>query len=651
MIDKNKVNTRKRLRQLLIASFSIIASTASAQDYDALFQKYSKEQAIFTNIDEQLTIKSEGKMLVAYSDVAKEKMMIGTLASGIYNSEYLFDSYFHKLESHDEQALIPFKNGYKKVLDPVVKTITDDDDDVFYDDSKEMEISFSGLVPKSLMKVNYTVSHTDLHMLPSFYFQENLPVVKSTFKVTAPKDVNLKFVIKGLWASRIKQTKEENKNSITYIFTAEDLPAFKHYADVPSMSWHALHIIPIITSYTLPHQPATEMLSDPDHLYKYLYGFIKNVNLNGDDNIGKCVATITANDKNPREKAMHIYQWVQQNMHYVAFEDSLEGFVPRHPADIYTRKFGDCKDMASIITAMCRKAGIDAYLTWIGTRSKPYTNEETPVPMVDNHMICTIHLGDEWIFMDGTHPLIPFGVAPSGLQGKEAMVAIDENKYKIIKVPESPAANNIISDSTFLSVNERQAAGKVYMDFHGYPSWDIQIQMMYKKNKDVENWVRELTLKGSNKYVQNSYQFTKSDTGNKDCRITADFKIDDYVQKIDKEYYINMNVDRYMEQSNIDTEGRNIGVFYKYDNTVKEVVVLTIPAGYRVSYLPKETAGTLKGCFDYKIQYTATDKVVTLIKEFDLTSMSIAPEQFVQYNKIVDDLNKQYKESIVLKAD
>ena len=63
---------------------------------------------------------------------------------------------------------------------------------------------------------------------------------------------------------------------------------------------------------------------------------------------------------------------------YVAFEDGMGGFVPREAGLVCSRRFGDCKDMASILTAMNRAAGIPAYFTWLGTRDLPYTFSGTP---------------------------------------------------------------------------------------------------------------------------------------------------------------------------------------------------------------------------------------------------------------------------------
>src|SRR6185437_5848516 len=135
--------------------------------------------------------------------------------------------------------------------------------------------------------------------------------------------------------------------------------------------------------------------------------------------LNNLVSDLIKDDKTQRERAAHIYSWVQKNIHYIAFEKGLEGFIPRPADTVYKRKYGDCKDMSSIIMAMCRKAGLDAHFVWIGTTEKPYTFEETPLPLVSNHMICAVKLGGDWVFMDGTDPALPFGKNREDIQGKE----------------------------------------------------------------------------------------------------------------------------------------------------------------------------------------------------------------------------------------
>src|SRR5690606_28188930 len=103
---------------------------------------------------------------------------------------------------------------------------------------------------------------------------------------------------------------------------------------------------------------------------------------------------------------------------------------------VYERKFGDCKDMSSIITEMAKYANIpNVNLTWIGSRSIPYTYHEVPTPAVDDHMIATYEDAKGNIyFLDATDSYTKFGLPSGFIQGKEAMIQNGES-YKLVKVP------------------------------------------------------------------------------------------------------------------------------------------------------------------------------------------------------------------------
>jgi hypothetical protein len=188
---------------------------AGAQDWEKIRQQYQSEIGVITNVKEQLVISQRNGKLEASSNISKEKVLISDQSPSILNTEYIFHSYFNKLEEYDEEALIPAKNGYKKLKSSSSKTIASEQNNIFYDDSKQTEISFTGLTPGAVMRTNYTISHTDVHMLPAYYFQNNLPTVQSVFEVTAPKYVDMKFVVKGSDKDKVVQTKQENKNTIT----------------------------------------------------------------------------------------------------------------------------------------------------------------------------------------------------------------------------------------------------------------------------------------------------------------------------------------------------------------------------------------------------------------------------------------------------
>jgi len=464
--------------------------------------------------------------------------------------------------------------------------------------------------------------------------------------------MKIKFVLVGEYAAKVKQTTEEDGSNMIYTWTAEDLPAIKSYTDAPNVSYYALHIMPYIDNYQGPDdEKQKHILGNPDDLYHYYYKFIKNVNKEESEIISNTVAEITKGDVTQRQKAEHIYHWVQQNMHYVAFEDKLNGFIPRDAKDICKNKFGDCKDMTSIQVAMYRKAGIPAYFTWIGTRDKPYTYEQVPLPVADNHMICTIHIDDQWIFLDGTHPFIPFGIPPSAIQGKEALVGIDATTYKIIKVPERAATENTSTDSSFIQINGTDLDGTANIKYTGYPAWYIGTIMTYRNETEKDEAIRSLTSRGSNKFIQNDYTYNIANNFNKDASITSKFQIKGYVQNLGKEYYVNMNLLRSYEGEHVDDMNRKASIEHTYKIRSKQVVVLDIPKGYKVSYLPPNDQMSVNGLLSYKISYTKTAKQVILTKEYELQTLYVTAAQFAEQNKLVEGLKKQYKESVVFTAN
>ncbi len=276
-----------------------------------------------------------------------------------------------------------------------------------------------------------------------------------------------------------------------------------------------------------------------------------------------------------------------------------------------------------------------------------------PVPRVANHMICTVKIGEEWIFMDGTHPLIPFGIPPESLQGKEAMISISDKEYKIITVPHSVPSTNKVIDTSYLKINGRQIVGKIKLHLQGHPSWSTQVALMYRKNKVREEYIKAILERGSNKYIQRSYEYSPSDTGTKPCVIAADFVLDDFAHVLGNEYYINLNLSlrNYFDNNYIDTTERDIPEYFGYMDTEREVVVVDIPDGYHVSYMPPQSSGQVSNIWDYNINYTQDGKRVILSKEYTVHSMTMPTRYFAEHNRAVNALKKQYKERIVLTAN
>jgi transglutaminase-like putative cysteine protease len=620
-----------------------------AENVDSLAKKYPGEMAIFTKFNEHLVIEFEDGKPVAHSDVEKEMLLLKDDATNYFNTGSVYHSYFNELEDLQGCTMIPNGNSYKTIKTKISKTVPSESESVFYDDSKETQVNFTNLQRGAKTSLKYTLLHSEIHLLPKFFFQNFLPMQEATFSITYPKGMDLESVMEGAQVSWVKKTVEETKKTVTVTWKATDVPRAKLFDDAPSFSYYSPHILVYIKSYKDPRTDETvDVLKDPDALYKYVSGFVKNVNKTEDAGIKEKVTALTKDSKTDADKAAAIYKWVQSNVRYIAFEDSLGGFIPREAGLVYRRRFGDCKDMSSLLRGMCRAAGLDARYVWIGTRAIPYSLKSTPIPGLFNHMICAVKINNEWVFLDGTDNILPYGAIPNAIQGKDALISGDANHYETVKIPIIKGDISTIMDSSRVQVNDGKMTGNISIQLTGFNAWGIKSLLRYKNEKEKEETFNAITKRGSNKYHQVSFDYKVFDDPAKEVVINAGFELPDYVRKAGKDYYINLNLIRRTVGDNSDLANRTAPIERDFKEVEKQVVVLDIPQGYKVSHLPEAKHEKVDGVGSYNILYATDGKTVTLSKEIKMDALYIEPDQFKDFDKLVSALQNNYKESIVL---
>ncbi len=203
-----------------------------------------------------------------------------------------------------------------------------------------------------------------------------------------------------------------------------------------------LYIIPhiniYIKDYTINNKKV-DVLGDIDKLYAYYKGFTKNLNQTEDPTLKAITLKITENLTNDEDKVKSIFYWVKDNIKYIAFENGYEGFIPREASLICERKFGDCKDMASIITAMAKYAKVkNVYIAWIGTRDIPYSYNDLATPAVDNHIIAVYKKGKNTSFSTQRTKKQYMESQQPSFKEKKPMYD-NGDTYKIVPVPLTPA--------------------------------------------------------------------------------------------------------------------------------------------------------------------------------------------------------------------
>ncbi|MEO7121171.1 MAG: DUF3857 domain-containing protein, partial [Ginsengibacter sp.] len=533
-------HTRFKIIFLIIAC---LPAGAYAQSVEQMQKLFPDKMAVFSNINRSVDIYYKKGIPYAEANEVSEMMVLNDNANGMYNKEKVYNSDFDELQKVEAYTLVPDGNSTKKIKVTDFKIQSSSEQNIFYDDIKETSFDYPQMMKGSIAHVETEHYNKDIRFLSSFYFSNYLPVHNATYTVTFPEDMDVRYIIKND-DKKIVSVKESSKGRKKKLeFSATDVKNYEYFSNGTSIPYYAVHVIVYVASYKYNGE-TVPVFNSVDELYKWDANFLANINTTPDENLKKLTDSICVDKKTGREKAQTIYMWVQNHVKYVAFENGLEGFVPRQAADVCAKRYGDCKDMASILTAMLKISGLDACFTWIGTRSIPYSYTEVPLPVTDNHMISAVKLNKSWIFLDATDPNCVFGMPTSGIQNKEALISLSPDKYELAKVPIMSPDKSVITDSTFLTVSKNTVLGKCSVNYSGYFGDDVYDNLLYNKGDDERVYARKRMAKGSNKFIMKDYTITLSDPMNKIANISSTFEIPDYAKSIADEIYINLNLEK-----------------------------------------------------------------------------------------------------------
>ncbi|HAN40043.1 MAG TPA: hypothetical protein DCQ29_14170 [Chitinophagaceae bacterium] len=639
-------------RRWLKVSGSCIATivtgiVAHAQSIEALTVKYPSEHAVFWERKRNVTIQENKGVIQAVTKESDVMAILNDRANGQYNRYTVYHGSYNELKSLE--AYTNFNEGgkFRKMKVSEVKTQSSVSSGIFYDDVKESSFDFPSLTKGSFAVVNVEEFNKDAHLISPFYFSSYIPVENAVYTFTHPTNMEVKYIIKNDPDGVIKVNKDEGRRNTTLTFTASGLKYKDRYGAAPAAAYYEPHVIILIQNYTDDNGTKQPFLSSVDDLYRWNYSFIKNLDNNKEASLKKLSDSLTVNAKTDEEKARNIYTWVQAHIKYVAFEDGDGGFIPRRAADVCDKRYGDCKDMTSILTALMQLAGLKAYFTWIGTNDIPYDYTEVPSPITDNHMIAAVQLNGQWVFLDATDPHCIFGYPTDAIQNKQALIAINENKYELVRVSTMPATASKVIDSTFIHITPEGIKGNMVVHYNGYFGNELYDALMYKDSVGTADYVKYKLGKASNKFKVSTYEIIKANPLLREAIIKGNYEVPDYVKRAGNEIFINLNLEKFFNGPGIDTAKRMMALENDFHYTIEQYHILHLPQGYTASYIPKNFKAE-NDLLRFEITYEQKNNQVICHQTIQVKYILLQPNRFTDWNNIVKQLVAQYKEQVVL---
>lgn len=625
----------------IVAYSTIITAQKSFQDTKILYPDYNE---VVIDNSELYDISIENNGLKILQDTHYESMILNQ--NGIINNKESFSySGLIPLKSYDAYTVLS-DNGKDKKL-KVTQSIEkqSEQSSIFYNDVKERQLTFPSIEPGAKKVYHYQTQFLDPHLLHKYIFGGGLPIQNSVLEVRTDKNVVIDYKIFNDPDKTISYSKTEKKGKWIHKWTSSNIKPAKFEDSAPGYLYIVPHVDFYIKEYTINNK-TTPVLGDINELYNYYKSFVKDLNKKEDPDLKALTLDITKEKNTEEEKVKSIFYWVKENIKYIAFEDGYEGFIPREASLVFERKFGDCKDMANLISTMSQYAGLkNVTIAWIGTRSIPYSYNDLATPSVDNHMIAIFKKDNDYIFLDGTDKETRYGIPTAFIQGKEVLFS-ENDQYKIYPVPIISGDLNEIKEVVNLKIENSKLIGNAKIDRYGYNRSHVLMQIGDASNKTRQDMIKSLVLKGNNKF--NLKDFKEENLSNKDLpyTISYNFDLDNYIVKVDKETYVNLFLDKFLEKVII-AKDRVSPYEFEYLTKFTTQYTLEIPKNNTIKYLPKNfdlDNDYVKANFIYELK----NNILYLNVSLTVKKLLLNKPDFELWNATIKKLKTNYNETIIL---
>ncbi len=295
-----------------------------------------------------------------------------------------------------------------KVIRPsgeVVESVSQSESDAsepwygLYYDLHALTIRFDSLRPGDVLVVEYVRSDVGRRNLFSDYFgdvqylQEGIPVLEARYVLTLPEEdlrrrplyFNQPRIPRDATLERTDETR--GKDHITR-FVARNLPMIHDDAGRPGYAELSAYI----------HVSTYKTWEDVAVWYRGLIAESLAPSADISRAAQAVVAHIPPSDELGRIRAL--YNEVVRRTRYVGLEFGIHGYQPYKVAQVWERKFGDCKDKAALLHVMLKEVGIDSSMALARTTKLGSIDAEPASLSVFNHAIVFVPKYN--LYLDGT---------------------------------------------------------------------------------------------------------------------------------------------------------------------------------------------------------------------------------------------------------
>jgi transglutaminase-like putative cysteine protease len=313
-------------------------------------------------------------------------------------------------------------------------------EDILYDDARYKVLLMPAAEAGAYVAVESEQKERPYVLQDAWFFHKRIPIRKSRFTLLLPPNWEFEYRFAN-W----KEFKPQRSGANQWTWEINDVPGFEEEDRMPDESAVTGHMV---VSFYPPGRQGTRMSSWPD-----VGAWADSLNASRrvvTPAMHQRVLELTADARTPLGKIQALADFLQREIRYVAIEIRIGGIQAHMAGDIFSNRYGDCKDKATLLATMLGDVGIESYLVLVHT-GHGVTVPETPYAYSFNHAILAIKLPEgtdasklyavvddqklgKLLIFDPTNQAVPVGLLPYYEEGNYALVVLP-NGGQLVQLP------------------------------------------------------------------------------------------------------------------------------------------------------------------------------------------------------------------------
>lgn len=570
---------------------------------------------------------------------------------------------------------IPFYKGEKvqklraQVILPNGKKYDVDKKNIFKekvsDHWNRYKISFPNLEEGAIIEYKYQLLSEFILELKEWYFQEDIPVRWSEYRLEIPKWYDYVMLRQGPNLDISEQTSEFSNiripSSDSYGYTSQssnveteirfyrmvkkDLPALKEENYITTMDDYLMRIRFQLNSINYTEVSRKPILSNwPDVAKKLMAGDYFGKQLHNKRKIKSLIQAVDPllkNIPNPDAKALAIYHYLAGTM---TWDESYSYGLREDINTCFEQKKASSGELNLMLIALFNHYGIEASPVLLSTRTHGKMIDLYPILDQFNHTIAAAKINGKYQLFDVGSPFRPAGLLRMNSCNSQAWLVDPVSPQWITIIPPKNSSVKLVS----MQLSEDgKLVGDVTSKVNGYEAASTRASIAkngyntYYENDFKEKFPDILIDSIAIEAEQNIY---------KDLEVKVSCHLPDQAQVVGDFIYMNPILLPVFEENPFKIEERTYPVDIPYPIKDRFVLLLTIPEGYAVEELPENLNLALPnkgGRFYFSVN--PLGQKVQISYNFQLDQLQFQPEEYKGLKRFFDMMLEKLDEQIVLK--